>query len=306
MTGEYEARLADIQEGPWRDQSAFARQKLQAMSEADAARYFRDHRNSRIQDPEEIEFRESFDQALEELQILELALGSGYLPLDVVRPYATSEFAALLSHAAARRYLKIYDFVPVRFLAARLGIDINVAPVRSDRPVTPPPINAKAGLRFATFLALHSQFVASEAVEAFTELLDDYIFWDRINARFFLSHLGSPSSSLTAEQQRVWQTLCVGSVEFLELLGDLFLQLEKEERPLYGCMYAYWLSHFFGLRRGTSGYERQGISFEDLDSRALLGILGDTSDVEQKRLRSRIDTIRETWSATRQLVESFS
>jgi hypothetical protein len=300
MNGEFEARLADICDGPWRDQSALARKTLPSMTAKKADRCFRDHRAATIEDPDEIEFRESFDQALEELQILELSVCSGYLPLDAVRQHATSEFKTLLAHAAARRYLKIYDFVPVRFLAARLGIDIG------DTAVTPPPINAKAGLRFATFLAIHSEFVASPAIETFTELLDDYLFYDLINAQYFLSHQGIPSSQLTSDQQRLLEKAAIGSVEFLQLLGDLFLQLETEERPLYGCMYAYWLSHFFGLRRGQTGYEQRGVTFEKLDARAVLSAVGDASDAEQARLTERMATLRDVWNATRQLVESVS
>jgi hypothetical protein len=298
---EFEARLTDIVNGPWRGQSAFARERLPAMTGVEARRYFRYH-DVAINDPEEQKFRESFDQALEELQILELAVCSGYLPLAVVRQHAAEEFTSLLGHAAARRYVTLYDFVPVRFLAARLDIDIG-AP-----PVTPPAVNPKAGLRFATFLALHSEFVSSPAVELFTQLIDDYRFLGLVDAPFLLRHLRQPSAGLTEAQQRVVQTSCLGLLEFLQLLGDLFLQLEDDERPLYGCVYAYWLSHFFGLRRGPSGYVEEATSFRDLDPAGVLRAAGDedVSDSETERLRARMATLHDTWSATRRLLESVS
>jgi hypothetical protein len=274
-SGEFQARLIDITSGPWREQSAMAREKLPAMTEEDARRYFRYH-DVVIREPE-LSFRESFDKALEELQILELAICSGYLPLESVRPHAASEFNTLLRHAAARRYVTLYDLASVRFLAARLEIPL------ADTPLKPPPVNPRAGLRFATFLAVHSDFVVNPAIKLFTQVMDDYQFEGFIDASFLAAHLRNPSAALTDEQRRIIQKACVGLVEFLQALGDLFLQLERAEHPLYGCMYAYWLSHFFGMRRGTSGYERQGVAFQDLDPRAVLAATGDedVSDVEQ-------------------------
>ena len=302
MNTEYEFRLRDIQSGPWRAQSEYAREKLVTMTDTDATRYFRDFRTRMVVDADEIAFREAYDQALEELQILELACCSGYLPLDIVRPVAEREFASLLRSTASREYVRVYDFVPVRFLASRFGIDLGFP------AASPPLVNPRAGLRFATFLALHSDFVSSPAIGRFTQLLDDYRFGGSIDARFFVSHLSSPSTTLSDEQQKTFQTLCGGLIEFLEIIGDLFLQLEPEERPLYGCMYAYWLSHFFGLRRTSSGYEQQAISLENIDpSAVLIGIHDQTiADVEHRRLRDRIKTLRTAWDATRQLVESVN
>jgi hypothetical protein len=62
------------------------------------------------------------------------------------------------------------------------------------------------------------------------------------------------------------------------------------------------------MRRGTSGYERQGVAFQDLDPRAVLTATGDedVSDVEQERLQARVATLYEAWAATRQLLESVA
>jgi hypothetical protein len=303
MTGddsEYQARLADITSGPWREQSTMAREKLPTMTEEDARRYFRYH-DVVIREPE-LSFRESFDKALEELQIIELAICSGYLPLELVRPHATSEFQALLHHAAARRYVTLYDLASVRFLAARFDTPI------ADTSLKPPPINSRAGLRFAAFLAVHSDFVVNPAIKLFTQMMDDYRFEGSIDAPFLVSHLRTPSASLTDTQRRIVQTACLGLVEFLQVLGALFRQLERDEQPLYGCVYAYWLGHFFGLRRGSSGYERQGVAFQELDPGAVLAVAGDedVSHSEQEHLRACATTLWETWSATRKLLESVA
>jgi hypothetical protein len=299
--GEYEARLVDITRGPWHEQSIMAREKLRTMTAEDAQRYFRYH-DVVISDPDELAFRESFDKALEELQILELAICSGYLPLELIRPYATSEFQTLLHHTAARRYVALYDFASVRFLAARFDIPL------TDIPVKPPPIDARAGLRFATFLAVHSDFVVNPAIKLFTQVMDDYQFDGLIDAPFLSSYLRAPSAPLTDRQRSTVQTACLGFVEFLQVLGDLFLQLEPDQQPLYGCVYAYWLAHFFGLRPATAGYQREGVAFQELDPVAVLSAAGDeqVSDIEQERLRARVTTLNATWAATRQLLESIA
>src|SRR5262245_44669502 len=95
---EFESRLQDISSGPWHAQSLLARETLPAMSPQDAHRFLRPHYEDPqgIRDREEIRFRESFDQLLEELQLLELAVACGYLPVDVVRSAALSEFETFL------------------------------------------------------------------------------------------------------------------------------------------------------------------------------------------------------------------
>lgn len=301
MRTEYRIRLDDIQAGPWRRQSLPAREKVTHLSPEEASRYFRSHYESDIKDRDEIAFRESFDEALEELQLLELAVGCGYLPLDEVRPVVKAEFQALFPFDSARKYLKIYDFVPVRFLAARMGIDLGLG------PVTPPPINSRAALRYATFLALHSDFAASDPIEKFTMLLDDYRFGG-IDARSIKEWLAGDGPAPSDSEQAIVGNLCLGMVQFIQTLGDLFLQLEHDEKPLFGSVYAYWLSHFLGVRRTEQGYRSMGVSFEDLNPNPLLfppGLEQDALASEQQRLRHRIGILRGVWDQTRSFIESF-
>jgi hypothetical protein len=303
MTAEFAIRLEDICGGPWHEQSRLARERVTRLSPTEASRYFRSHYGETIRDQNEIAFRESFDQALEELQLLELAVACGYLPLDVVRPAAEPDLRMLLGSSPAKAYLKTYDFVPVRFLAARLGVDLGL------EPVTPPPIKPSGALRYATFLALHSDFTASPTIEQFTRLLDDYRFNGLINAGFLKDRLaGKPGAVMTASQQAAFERLCLGLVEFVQTLGDLFLQLEPGERPLFGCVYAYWLSHFFGVRRTANGYQVKGTSFEDVNLSTLPfphDMERDMLRSEQARLRDRISLLRGVWDQTRGIIDSL-
>lgn len=301
MTSEHELRLQDILQGPWHEQSRLAREVAPRLSDAEAERAFRSHYREGIYEKAEINFRESFDQALEELQLLELAVASGYLPLETVRAVAQPEFETLLRSNAARAYLQLYDFVPVRFLAARLDIDLGLAPVQ------PPEIDPEAAVRYATFLAVHSDFTASAPIGHFTMLMDDYRFHGNIDATSFRLYLAGTAQA-TDEQKDALDELRLGLVQFVQTLGDLFLQLRDEEKALYGCVYGYWLSHFFGVRRTGVGYVRDGVSFEDVSRSRLLvpaGLEEEAAQAEQQRLAGRTAVLRDVWDRTRALIESL-
>lgn len=303
MSSEYDLRLQDIRRGPWHDQAELARDRCRQLSDDEAKRLFRSHYQEGIYDQDEIDFRESFDQALEELQLLELAVVSGYLPLAVVSDAATTEMEMLLRSAAARAYVVTYDFVPVRFLAARLGLDFGWASVQ------PPHVDPLAGLRYATFLAVHSDFIASEPISVFTMLMDDYLFSETVNAAFFKAYLAETGKRPDGALQPTLDELRTGLVQFIQMLGDLFLQLRDAERALYGCVYGYWLSHFFGIRRTEGGYEQLGVSFGDVARSPLLlatSVDREVARAEQLRIADRVAMLRDVWTATRNLIESLA
>jgi hypothetical protein len=301
VNDEQQARLKDIRSGPWRDKSRLARATIPKLSAAKARRYFRSHLDEEIEDDAEMDFRESFDQALEELQLVELAVACGYLDLDVVRPVAEREFDALLGTAPAREYLKIYDFMPVRFLAARIDRDLGLGAVR------PPSVDPHAALSYATFLAIHRDFVASPPVENFCQLLDDY-YWDDLDARRFRDWLDGGRVTRSRERLIAELGLGVGFVEFVDLLGESFLRLEPRQHALFGCLYAYWLSHFFGFRRTKRGYKPKGVSFQRAKVPAALfsgDLTRDVVQTEQARIAARIRVLGSVWKETRGLLESL-
>jgi hypothetical protein len=307
MTAEQQARLDDIHNGPWREKSEFARQRLPALSKSELETHLRDHRVLPITNPNEIELRESFDQVMEELQLTELAVACGFLPLDVVRPDAQHEFVTLLSSTPARNYIKLYDFVPVRYLAARLGIDLQIGPVQ------PPVINAHAEIRYAVFLATHYEFIANPQIRTFTMFIDDFYFRDPPNGRQFGAAslkrrvAGEQPGATSGEDAKLAEGT-LGLIQFTETLGDLFIQIPEPEQRYFGLAYSYWLSHFFGLRRLQDRYEQQAISFEDVPfaPEVLVPDLDSQgAEAERKRFHDRVQTLRSVWNATRQLIETL-
>jgi hypothetical protein len=303
MTEEQRARLDDIQAGPWREKSELARQRLPTLSTAELERYLRSHYGDEITDQTELSFRQSFDQVLEELQLLELAVASGFLPLDVVGPAVEPDFAALLCSSAVRAYIKLYDFVPVQYLASRLSIDLNIGAVR------PPPIDPRAEVRYAVFLATHYDFVTSVPIELFTMYIDDFYWGERpVNDKFLKRWiLGEQPSDLSSEEQKVVSSGYIGFIQFTETLGDFFLQLPAPERPYFGLAYSYWLSHYFGFRRPRGRYEQLAVSFEDVQLAPSLLVLDPNSDgahAERERLHERILTLKAVWDGTRALIDS--
>jgi len=304
MTDEQRARLEDIQTGPWRKKSEVARQRLPTLSTAELERYLRSHYGDEIKDKAELDFRQSFDQALEEIQLLELAVACGFLPMDVVRPVIEPDFATLLSSKAARAYVKLYDFVLVRYLACRLSIELDIGTVQ------PPPINSRAEIRYAVFLATHYEFITSPRIELFTMYIDDFYFGERpIDAGFLKRWIGGDQpSNLVPDEQQVVGNGYLGFIQFTETLGDFFLQLHGPERPYFGLAYGYWLSHYFGLRRPRGRYEQLGVSFEDVrfaPSFLALGLNSDGAQAEHERFYERLNTLKAVWDETRELIESL-
>ena len=252
--------MEDLRRGPWMEQSELARRKMLTLSEKDRTTYLRPHwvGPEGINKTEEIQFRESLDRVLEYLQLIELGIETGYFPPEVARPEVVQEILPLVSSLAIRQYIYHYDFLPVRFLASRFQIDLGWPALE------PPNINPQAEVRFATFLSLHSSWTADRAVVRFTMLMDSYRFVHAINAKYFRAYLSRNADSgksklnpeITETQQRLLDELCTGCGRFVQILGDLFTQLDAEEQPLFGSFYAYWLAHFFGFILSEQGYRK--------------------------------------------------
>lgn len=293
MADEQLQRISDLLNAPWRKYSEAARVRVPNFSPAEAEKYFRPHENSPMK-RDEIELRSAFDNALCEFQLLELAVECGYLSLDVVRPVAETDFDSLLKSKAAIDYLRTYDFVTVRFLAARLGRDLGLP------AVTPPPVNAHASIRFATFISLHADFTENEAVDHFTKLLDDFRFAHRIDAEFLKEQLAMPKEvyELSSEGYQAFMKVALGLLEFVQILSEIFLQLSSSEKPLFGCFYSYWLSHFFGERRDQGAYRPHGVTFENVSFHPALRPTGDSLP-SPEQLQSSIAVLREVWEQTK-------
>lgn len=218
------------------------------------SKLFRSHREEPITNVEELAFRNSFDEALGRLQLLELAVVTGYLPLEVVRTRAREELIVLLWPSAARQYLRIYDYLGVRFLAARVGVELGLP------AVDPPAPDASAAVRYATFLSQISAWHEDPDVDEWLGFLDDYVEYEdeQADVDHFLRTGLLPDKSNLATAAR-FQRLAIGAERVLALLADLHNVLEPRERPLFGVYHAYWMAKLFGYkfdeRRGRFVYD---------------------------------------------------
>lgn len=301
---ELNARLADLSAGPFRAAAQPAREALtlKQWSSVALARVLRPNIGRKFSNQDDINFRESFDESLDFLELLELAVETGYLTIDSVRDAARNEMELLLKPRSAQRYLVYYDFLLVRFLAARLDFPLFL-------PRLEPPVpNPEAQIRFAVFLATHNDWSSDPHIELFTRLLDSYQFYRRIDAAFFSAYLlGAARPALRPDDVACIQQLSDGLDRFVQLLGGLFAQLSPAQRPYFGSFYAYWLAKFFGYRLQESGYEQASESWgktalalysslPDVDAAALFAV--------RKRREMQLATMQETWHDARELLQS--
>jgi hypothetical protein len=265
---ETQRRFADLLSGPWREKAEHARAMVGPVSvikvgesrvdlttlqlvNGDKVRFttldavFAPHWE-REPGQEDMKIRDSFDYALGQMMLTELAVETGYVTLDVVRDVVRRELTMLLWSPGARRYLMTYDYVPVRFLAARVGIDLGLP------AVDPPKPNEKAEVRFATFLSHHQRWSTDPTIDQWLGFLDDYVEVEGEQLMFaeFLRREGE------APRQR-FTTLLVGVEHFLRSLANLFSLLDPDEVPHFGLVYAYWIARFYGMRLGKDGTYRQ-------------------------------------------------
>src|SRR5258708_5876678 len=178
--GEDKDRIKDLMSGPWSGESAKARRVLKrklplrqkgeliskfnsmdelygVVSHADRHRdntyikkLLRPHWKSSGIPPKDFPTRDSFDEALTALQLLELAIVTGYLSENVALEAARRELIALLWSKGARTFVFSYDYYLVEGLASRARLQLR--PQRSAAL----PLIASSPDRFAMFLSFHS------------------------------------------------------------------------------------------------------------------------------------------------------
>lgn len=196
----------------------------------------------KIKDREMIRRRDSLDEALEYLQLLELAIESGYLPEERVLPVALEFAKGFLWSEAAWEFVRSYQYYSVQFLMARLGFGDGVQP---------PPPDPSGELAFAGFLSAHEGFRSNPAIDGWLAFMDDYVLHEGEQLEFmqFLSaglvwhrtKLQKPSSRTLR-----FHRLLAGLVDFVQELPRALAPLEDELLPRFGMFYSYWLAKFFG------------------------------------------------------------
>jgi hypothetical protein len=286
-------------------------QDLEAREEATATKkrtekitqVLRAHWKSRkgVDDPEEIERRDSFDEALTLLQLLELGAESSYLREAVVIRAGRTRLLSLLWSKGARAFVKNYDYLGVRFLAARCDIDLGLP------KVTPPRPDPQAQVQFATFLSQHQGWYGDSNLDWWLGLLDDYVneedeFKEPEDEAFhrFLRLAKLPCANPDVELR--FNERAEGLNRFLFLLSNLFSFLPPEIAPLYGSLYLYWMAKFFGYELGEDGYTRDAELYYDW-SRVASGPVLCATEARQEAVHEQVGIIRQGFQSTKSFVE---
>lgn len=280
---EFARRLADLKKGPWVEDGSLAAELLTPPKELSALAYarvpidlealplgetrslrsrnaelrvvLRPHWSEAITEPDQVRIRDSFDAALTHLQILELAVETGYLREDDVQEEARTGLLSLLWSPAARRFVNDYDYIAVDFLAARFG----VAGLRDVRPPSPDPT---AAIRFAGFLSQETTLSQDTYVDEWLAFLDDYVEEEGEQDAFYeYLELGVDDPQLER-----FQRLAVGAQRFVVYLADLFGTLTSSERPRFGLFYQYWLARMFAYELIDGVYVRDTAIWDGGDS----------------------------------------
>jgi hypothetical protein len=250
---EISARLASLNDGPWREKGQFARGKLynpvvdESLSldqfdlpispvRLEDESFLRESLRYSGSDPvtnrTSLRLRGSLDSAFTHLQLIELAIRTGYLPVDSVHDFARRDLAHMLSFQPAHRFAVVYQYDPVVHLAGRMeigGLSGAVAPAVDDG-------NA---IRFAGFLASLYQIEASAFVAEWRRVAENHMAtgWQSE----YLNFLAGRSES---KPRRLAQVLG-GVREFIVTLADFFRSLPAAEQPPFALFYRYWLQKLF-------------------------------------------------------------
>jgi hypothetical protein len=310
---ELAARLEALTNGPWFERGQRARQELAAreidwhgirvkkifdfgtlnLSPVDlklSKKLERILRPHWIEIPSERaqEVRASLDDALTYLQLIELAVETGYLDTETIRTLAREQMASLLWSKAARRFVRDYDYVSIEHLAARVDLG-------GMSGAHAPGIDYSGELYFAAFLATERAIESDPAIDQWLDFLDDYVVRADEQGEFhdFLSS-GKPAKS----ERRAALTL--GAQQYVRMLADFLAMLPDDLQPRFGSFHAYWLAKLFGYERRSSGYVRNTRIWgkrDDCWAKAMSGWLAAQPDakVECGIYDRSVATLQETW-----------
>jgi hypothetical protein len=329
---EARRRLSAIANGPWAEGARMARRKIAPPSRVhfavapdgylildtaklsprnklrstELARTLRLHYkdNNHVTDPNDIKIRAAMDDALTLPQLYELAVQTGYLPVERIEGPARELLSDLLWSEPARNFVAGYGFLSVQMLAARVKVaSDDLGKVRPPEPIE------KSAMLFAGFLAHLRAFYSDPDILIWTAFLDDFEeerdehdrFWEYLRGK----RPDAPSRT---------QALIVGCQAFVTSLATVYHTFDEDELGRFALVHAYWLQKFFGYRIRKFGYERDADVWGTSDSWATTfeksrrWIDDDLSpkvrDVIHKEFVEDVATLRTAFTAVRSLIGS--
>ena len=299
-------------------------------------RLFRPHWEEAVTDKKEQGLRDAFDEAVTTLQLLELGIETGYYDAEVLRPVVLAKFEELFWTPATIDFLDYYDYIGVRFLAARYDYALGNFP-RLD----PPAPDLNAGLRFASFLDIFAQFYEDQDTKLFLKFLDDFVI-TQLNGQpirersFFRQYLRSEQLESRANKLLPrFRKLSRGFYKTVLWLNDIVkvvrasadkaLSADVKVAPLtaadksFAMFFSYWLAKLFGFSLEKTGYEARGTNWAALAKDHPLRLLSDSgyevrpeaedalNENELKTIREllekRLDTLRAIWKTAKEEIE---
>lgn len=321
---ESSRRLAAVVHGPWEKEGTIARSflseqeayfndsvkglaggKLEKPHEAVyrlLVRMFRYH-STPVTSPKEIAIRESFDEALTPIQLLEISIECGYLSLSDAKVEAQSQFQSLVFAKPMKKFIADYDYFLVRFLAARIGYDLGLPPVE------PPVPFEKGEARYSVLLGSHKQWYGDNNLDTWLGYLDDYEPMDLANLDEHYSQFLQTGSTgrLSDEHIAHLRAISNGMFRFFELLGALFSVANPNERRYWALLYCYWLAKTFGYEMEDGEYEKSDLDVGAVYEKALSSrgsSLAEQSGMSAQGLLEDYLVVKETWDEAREFVNS--
>ncbi|HEX8350071.1 MAG TPA: hypothetical protein VF598_08910 [Hymenobacter sp.] len=327
-----ENQLADVLEGPWAqkavDAEVYLAQQRKAtltlnsssgssarsgppnrIRTAELSNVFRAHWHQFATNVHEQQVRNSFDEALNTLQLLELGIETGYYTADQLRRTVVAKFEELFWSEAAVNYLLHHQYIGVRFLAARYEIDLGLP------PLPPPAPNPDAGVRYATFLSIYAEFYHDSAIKSCLHFLSDRTQFpdeQRAFAEFLTKKVPQTSSEPIITH---FQHLSKGFYKVILYLNDVFKVVERTQEKSFALFFSYWLMRFTGYQLTDSGYHATGENWAALISRSpnqlLLASGYASAEMSAKDaapfkqlLRQRIRSIQQAWFRAKTEIET--
>ncbi|MEQ9450264.1 MAG: hypothetical protein RJQ07_01655 [Pseudomonadales bacterium] len=260
---EVHERLASLRHGPWASKGKFALKTMYAPNleeivgrgeidlsqiepsgfnenETFIQRSLRYSGNVPVTDPKAQKLRGSLDSTFTHLQLMELAIQTGYLPSDVVRESARANLAAVLWSQPAQSFVQAYQYLPVAQLANR----VDMTGLSDARP---PEIQDDNALRFASFLASLRQLESSPFVSYWKQVADGQVGFQSGEA--YLRYLSGESE----ESPRGTLKVLAGLREYVVTLADLVRSLPRGSEPPFVSFYRYWLDRLYVDITSTPG-----------------------------------------------------
>lgn len=287
-------RVDEIFAGPWAKDAEPAEAWLRSLKgdagKKDLKKVLKPHWEA-VPSARADELRASFDAAFTALQLADLAIMTKYVRREDIETPARMAFDRLLSTASARRFVDDYDYVGVRYLAARLDIDLALVPVRPPEPVAAPTL-------FASFLAQFRDWYEDPELETWLEFLDDFVMKVGEAEQFntYLRVGKRPKDEETAER---FDELLAGLDVFLTNLYDIFAVIPIEKRPIFALVHIYWIAAFFGYELENGRYARNYINWQPAAAKTPL-----VTGARRALWNSSLETLQDVWREARALVEA--